>query len=244
MELHFLECWLKKLRLWPKFCSMCPEEHLRRTLSLRNFFFVTQTSSKKSSDHGENFWLRSTNCIFRDQRIFFGNFFWGSLSYFIHFGLFIKIIRRIYRDRILWALRIALREKGFFRKIFSQFFRIWIKPFSDFWQYLFNRVADFPLEGPGGTFWEQFFLKKILLFQILSQKCSENCKIFRFHSVNCILRDQKNIFRKIFLRFEDLFCQFRTFSKNNSERLLKLLSRSPEDRFGKKYIFPTSSFFS
>ena len=163
-------------------------------------------------------------------------------AFFIHFGLFIKIIRRIYRDRILWALRIVLKEKGFFRKKFSQIFRIWIKPFSDFWQYLFNQVADFPLEGPGGVFWEQFFWKKNLLFQILSQKCSENGKIPRLHSVNCILRDQKNIFRNFFLRFEDLFCQFRTFSKNNSERLSKLLSMSPEHRFGKKIIFRHRGF--
>ena len=104
-------------------------------------------------------------------------------------------------------------------------------------------MADFPLEEPRGTYWEQFFLKKSFFFQILSQKCSENGKIFRLHSVNCILRGQKNIFRKFFLKFEDLFSQFRTFSKNNSEHLSKLLSMSPEDRFGKKLFFQHRDIF-
>ena len=222
---------------------MCSRELLRRTLSLRNFFFVTQTSSKKSSDHGENFWLRSTNCFFRDQRIFFGKFFRGSLSFFYPFRTFYKNNSEdLSRPHSMSAEDRFERKRIFSKKFFPNFSDL-DQTILGLWQYLFNQVADFPLEGPGGVFWEQFFWKKNLLFQILSQKCSENGKIFRLHSVYCILRDQKNIFRKFFLRFEDLFCQFRTFRTNNSERLLKLLSRSPEDRFGKKIFFRKRRFF-
>ena len=50
--------------------------------------------------------------------------------------------------------------------------------------------------------------------------------------------------KELFLRFEDLFCPFRAFSKNNSERLSKLLSMSPEDRFGKKTYVSDIDVFS
>ena len=106
-------------------------------------------------------------------------------------------------------------------------------------------MAEVPLEQPRGTFWEQcFFLKQFLLFQTLRRKQSEKGKFFRLCSLNCIIRDQKNIPRNFLIRFEDLFCHFRTFSKNISERLPKLLSLSLEDRFGKKgFFFKNCSFF-
>ena len=49
-------------------------------------------------------------------------------------------------------------RKKFFSKTFFHVFRIWIKQFLDFWQKKkFGRVAEVPLEEPGGTFWERCF---------------------------------------------------------------------------------------
>ena len=184
---------------------------------------------------------RSINCIICDQRSFFGKFSWGSSSYFIHFGLLAKTTQSVCQNCFLWALRIVLKEKGFFSKTFFPCFSDLYQTFLGLLAKIFGRVAKVPLEEPGGTFWEQcFYWKKILLFQNLRQRRSEKGKIFRLRSLNCIIRDQKNILRKCFRRFDDLFCQFRTFSKKNSERLSKLLSMSPEDSFENffsKYVF-------
>ena len=99
-------------------------------------------------------------------------------------------------------------------------------------------------KSPGEHFENNgFFWKKNILFQTLREKRSDKGKIFRLRSLNCIIRDQKIILRNFFLRLRDLFCHFRTFSKNNSERLSKLLSMSPRDRFGKKIFFGPPDFF-
>ena len=191
-----------------------------------------------------NFLLRSLNCILRDHRSFFGKFSWGSSSYFIYFGLLAKTIRSVCQNCFLWALRMVLREKGFFSKnLFSMFF---VFGSNSSWTFgkKFGWVAELPLEEPRGAFWEQgFFWKKILFFQTLRQKRSENGKKFRLRSLNCIIRDQKSILRNFFLRFGDLFCLFRISSENNSERLSKLLSMSPEAHFGKKIYFSDIEVF-
>ena len=86
--------------------------------------------------------------------------------------------------------------------------------------------------------------KKISSFSDFETKTFGKGQSFRLCSLNCIILQKKLILRKCFLRFEDLFCLFRTFCKNNSERLSKLLSMSLEDRFGKKgFFFKTCSFF-
>ena len=99
-------------------------------------------------------------------------------------------------------------------------------------------------KSPGEHFENNvFFWKKNILFQTLRENRSEKGKIFRLRSLNCIISDQKIILRNFSLRFGDLFCHFRTFRKNNSERLSKLLSMSPRDRFGKKIFFGHPDFF-
>ena len=183
--------------------------------------------------------LRSINCKLRDQRSFFGKFSWGLSSYFIYFGLLAKTFRSVCRNCLLWALRIVLKDKGFFsKKFFSMFFgfgsnisEIFIEKFLVAW-------PNCRWKRPGEHFENNvFFWKKNILFQTLRQKRSEMAKIFRLRSLNCIIREQKNILSNFFLRFGDLFCHFRTFSKNNSDRLSKLLSRSAEVRFERKRIF-------
>ena len=106
------------------------------------------------------------------------------------------------------------RKRIYFEKFVFHVFRVWIKHFLYFWQNNFGRVAELTLEEPRGTLWEQcFFWKKFLLSKTLRQKRSEKGKFFRLCSLNCIIPDRKNILRKFFLRFGDLFCHFRTFSK-------------------------------
>ena len=228
---------------WPIWRWKSPGDYFENNVFFEKKFFFLRPWAK----HGQKrqmFLLRSINCKLCDQRNFFGNFSWVSSSYFIYFGLLAQTIRSVCQNCFLWALRIVLREKGFFSKTFFQVFRNWIKHFLYFWQNNFGRVAELRLEEPRGTFWEQcFFLKKNILFQTLREKRSEKRKIFRPRSPNCIIRDHKIILRNFFLRFRDLFCHFRTFSKNNSERLSKLLSMSPRDRFGKKLFFRHPDFF-
>ena len=112
-----------------------------------------------------------------------------------------------------------------------------------FGQNILVRWPNWRWKSPGEHFENNVFFEKNLLFQTLRQKRSEKGKVFRLRSLNCIIRDQKNILRKFFLRFEDLFFQFRTFSKNTLKLLSKLLSMSPEDRFGKKLFFQHRGFF-
>ena len=101
----------------------------------------------------------------------FGKFSWGSSSYLIYFGLLAKTIRSVCQNWFLWALRIVLREKGFFLKIFFHVFRNWIKHFLYFWQNNFGSVTELTLEEPRGTFWEQwFFLKKKYSFSDFERK--------------------------------------------------------------------------
>ena len=175
----------------------------------------------------------------------FGKFSWGSSSYLIYFGLLAKTIRSVCQNCFLWALRIVLREKGFFSKnFFSMFFGIGSNISCTFGKTILVAWPNWRWKSPGEHFENNgFFWKKNILFQTLREKRSEKGKIFRLRSLNCIIRDQKIILRNFFLRFRDLFCHFRTFSKNNSERLSKLLSMSPRDRFGKKIFFGHPDFF-
>ena len=138
------------------------------------------------------------------------------------------------------------RKKKFFRKNFLLVSRIWIENFLDFRQKNFRWVAEVPLEEPGGTFWEQcYFLKKNLLFQTLRQRRSEKGKIFRLRSLNCIIRDQKNILRKSFLRFEDLYSvNFGLLAKTIQSVCQNCLQWALSIVLEKKIIFQTSRFLS
>ena len=136
------------------------------------------------------------------------------------------------------------KKRDFFRKFFSMFFGFGSNISWTFGKKNLVRWPKCRWKSSGEHFENNvFFWKKILLFQNLRQRRSEKGKIFRLPSLNCIIRDEKNILRKFFRRLEDLFCQFRTFSKNNSERLSKLLSMSPEDSFEKKAFFRKTWFF-
>ena len=92
---------------------------LRKTL-----FYEEKTLSSFSNiepnmfENWQFFLLRSINCKLRDQRSFFGKFPWRSSSYFIYFGLLAKTSRSVCQNCFLWALRIVLKEKGFFSKKF------------------------------------------------------------------------------------------------------------------------------
>ena len=185
----------------------------------------------------QNFTLRSINCILRDQRSFIGNFSCALSNFFIYFGLLAKTIRSVCQNCFRWALRIVLKKRFSSKKYFACFSHL----DQTFLGLLAKKLVGWQncrWKSPGEHFENKvFFEKKILFFQTLRQKRSENGKNFRLRSLNCIIRDQKNILRNFFLRFGDPFCHFRTFIKNNSERLSKLLSMSPEDRFGKEKIF-------
>ena len=242
---HFLDFRQKKLVWWPNFRWMNPEEYFEETMfsnkkSLSFSYFEPNTSAK-----WQIFLLRSINCIIRDHSRFFGKFSWVSSSYSIYFGLLAKTNRSVCQNCFLWAVRIVLgKKKIYFEKFVFHVFRIWIDHFLHFWQ---KKLIGWPKCGwksPGEHSDNIVFLKKFLLFQTLRQKRSEKGKFFRLCSLNCIILQKKLILRKCFLRFEELFCHFRTFSKNISERLSKLLSMSLEDRFGKKGFFSKIVVFS
>ena len=133
------------------------------------------------------------------------------------------------------------RKRIFFRKICFPCFSDLDQTFPGFLAKVFGRVAELPLKEPRGTFWEQCFFEKNL-FQTLRQKLSEKGKFFRLRSLNCIKKTRKTSSENIpwgldtyFVLLGLLAKQFRAF--------VKLLSKSPQDRFEKKNISQTSRFF-
>ena len=171
---------------------MCPEElfEINIVLQKKTFFFFkhwTKHVRKKPI-----FLLRSINCKLRDQRSFFGKFPWGSSGYFIYFGLLAKTIRSVRRNCLLWALRIVLKDKGFFSKKFSLFFGFGSNISWIFSEKILVGWPNCRWKRPGEHFENNvFFWKKNILFQTLREKRSEKGKNFRLRSLNCIIRDHR-----------------------------------------------------
>ena len=202
LELNFFGLLAAKSWKFGQTTVRCAQRNsLRKTL-----FYEEKTLSSFSNiepnmfENWQFFLLRSINCKLRDQRSFFGKFPWRSSSYFIYFGLLAKTSRSVCQNCFLWALRIVLKDKGFFsKKIFSMFFgfgsnisEIFSEKFLVAWP---NCRWKRPVEHFENNV---FFWKKNLLFQTLRQKRWEKGKIFRLRSLNCIKRDQKNILRNFF----------------------------------------------
>ena len=114
----FLHFWPQKSTSLAKLQFDVPRGTFReKHCFIKKNFLLFQTFSQTCSENG-NFLLRSINCKLRDQRRFFGKFPWSSSSYSIYFGLLAKTNRSVCQNCFLWALRIVLKEKGFFSKNF------------------------------------------------------------------------------------------------------------------------------
>ena len=100
--------------------------------------------------------------------------------------------------------------------------------------------------NPGQHFDRNIFLRKkenTFFFFILWAK--QGRKMAKFLAVFYKLHFTwpHEFFWKLFLRFEYLFYLFRSFGKNNLERLSKLLSMSAEDRFERRRIIFRKNIF-
>ena len=205
----------------------------------KKLFLLFHTLSKKTFG-------KRQNCILRDQRSFFGKFPWGSMSYFIYFALFEKILRRIYRNRFLWALRIVLNEKEFFFKKFITFLC-----FSDLELNVFQLLAEKSCHcgqtsvrcAQRKSLRRTMFLQKLFfVFQTSSKKRSDNGQNFWLRPLSGILVVQKNIFCNFFLKFIQPFWHIQTFWGKNWA-FVKTAFYHPRRSSCKKKSFSSKVFF-
>ena len=117
-------------------------------MSLKNFFFVFQTSSEKSSDNGQSFWLRSLNGILAVQRNIFRNFLLKFEDSFCHFQTFWKKSGRLSKlHSIIPEVRLV---KSLFqlKSLFFHFLRTWS---SNFWTVGVIFLACLPISHSRNT---------------------------------------------------------------------------------------------
>ena len=176
LELNFFGLLAAKSWKFGQTTVRCAQRNfLRKTLFYEEKTLYSFSNIEPNMfENWQFFLLRSINCKLRDQRSFFGKFPWGSSSYFIYFGILAKTIRSVCRNCLLWALRIVLKDKGFFSKKLSLFFG-----FGSNISWIFSEkfLVGWPIcrwKSPGEHFENNvFFFEKNLLFQTLRQKRSE-----------------------------------------------------------------------
>ena len=136
------------------------------------------------------------------------------------------------------------KKKTLFRNFFSMFFGFGS---NIFWNFNKKILVGWPKcrwKSLAEHFEDNVFFKKNSSFSDFETKTFGKGQNFsvafsKLHNT----WPQKHSKEKFSEVWGPIFCQFRTFSKNNSERLSKLLSMSPEDRFGKENYFLNIEIF-
>ena len=136
------------------------------------------------------------------------------------------------------------RKKTLFRNFFSMFFGFGS---NIFWNFNKKILVGWPKcrwKSLAEHFEDNVFFKKNSSFSDFETKTFGKGQNFsaafsKLHNT-WPQKHSKEMFSEV---WGPIFCQFRTFSKNNSERLSKLLSMSPEDRFGKENYFLNIEIF-